>query len=403
MLKTIPLYLVSEEDLDIVSTGEYDATKRVFVGASVIINEVEHRGDVVIAPGVITDHKNTVLYITDRRDDIPSGTNTLRLNIDDNLHDVMRSLRSKLESLPCHTTFAAQNPLFLADLYTSLAVERLQAKSERISQWYDLYRGDSEEVCYVSIARSLGFGINSNPFEELACKLPLKYLQKHSNSIFQVEAMLFGVAGLLSNDDNCCDPYYKRMLNEYKFLKNKFSLNEIDPQKWQFARVRPTNTPHQRIAYLASLITGGFSMFAKILEVKTLADVKRIFTLYVSEYWECHSSFGVEMPTYSRGLGAASIELLIINSISPILYTYSKVSNKQQYADRAVELLEGCKGENNSIVRNFTSHDIECRDALTSQALIQLNKEYCTPRRCLLCKVGIKHIFPYVKDGVVAY
>ena len=55
---------------------------------------------------------------------------------------------------------------------------------------------------------------------------------------------------------------------------------------------------------------------------------------------------------------------------------------------RAVAVLEGLNPENNSIVANFVHAGIECRDALTSQALIELKREYCDARKCIYCKVG---------------
>lgn len=56
----------------------------------------------------------------------------------------------------------------------------------------------------------MGFGINSDAFERLARSLPLSFLQKHADSLFQLESFLLGQAGLLTekrNDDN----YYTRL------------------------------------------------------------------------------------------------------------------------------------------------------------------------------------------------
>ena len=57
-------------------------------------------------------------------------------------------------------------------------------------------------------------------------------------------------------------------------------------------------------------------------------------------------------------------------------------------SDRAVSLLESLRPERNSIVATFTAAGIHCPDALTSQALIQLRREYCEARKCLYCKIG---------------
>jgi hypothetical protein len=72
------------------------------------------------------------------------------------------------------------------------------------------------------------------------------------------------------------------------------------------------------------------------------------------------------------------------------LYAYSQYIGKEEFADRAISLLEACKGENNFIVRKYVNGGIECRSALDSQAFIALNNNYCNPRNCIRCKIGYK-------------
>lgn len=96
--------------------------------------------------------------------------------------------------LPCGDRLHELPPLFLTDWITSLAMERLQEKARRICNWLESYRGNWEEVCYITLSRSLGFGTNSDAFERLARSLPLLFMQKHADSLFQIEAFLFGQA-----------------------------------------------------------------------------------------------------------------------------------------------------------------------------------------------------------------
>ncbi|MDD6025392.1 MAG: hypothetical protein PUD26_02185, partial [bacterium] len=66
----------------------------------------------------------------------------------------------------------------------------------------------------------------------------------------------------------------------------------------------------------------------------------------------------------------------------------SEVLRDSRLADKAVALLQDLKPENCSIVSQFTFAGIKCPDALTSQALIQLRREYCEKRKCLYCRIG---------------
>ena len=69
---------------------------------------------------------------------------------------------------------------------------------------------------------SFGFKINAEPFELLAKSLPSSVLAKHKSSLLQIEALLFGQAGML--DEHFEDKYPQQLQNEYVFLKQKFKL-----------------------------------------------------------------------------------------------------------------------------------------------------------------------------------
>ena len=100
-------------------------------------------------------------------------------------------------ALPCGERLYTLDKLFITDWMNALAMERLQDKAERIFTWLDQYKGNWEEVCYVTLSRNMGFGINSDTFERLSRSLPLIFLLKHADSLLQIEAFLFGQAGLL--------------------------------------------------------------------------------------------------------------------------------------------------------------------------------------------------------------
>ena len=51
-------------------------------------------------------------------------------------------------------------------------------------------------------------------------------------------------------------------------------------------------------------------------------------------------------------------------------------------------MLQGIKAEDNSLTRPFAEAGIPCGDAFTSQALIELRRNYCDTRKCLYCRIG---------------
>ena len=294
------------------------------------------------------------------------------------------------DPLPCASSLAGLPPLFLSDWKSALSIERLEQKSQRILDWVDQYRGNWEEVCYLTLSRTLGFGANSDAFERLARSLPLLFLQKHADSLFQTEAFLFGQAGLLPPGACPGDEYYGRLCDEYAFLKNKFSLTPVNGDSWKFFRLRPANFPHRRIALLARMIHGGFSLFSRICEQTREKEFRSLFQTYPGGYWEHHYTFGRESTTLPGTLSRAAVDVLLINTVAPLLYSYALRTGNERYADRAMRLLEQLRPEENRIIRCFRQNGIGAANALDSQALLQLHTAYCERRKCLYCRIGYR-------------
>ena len=385
LLKGCKLTLSNGKSVEIISSGNDCNGNMIFSDALLRIEGTPLKMRVAISPA---SNEECDLFVTDNTE--RGNGETLILDFLDEVEIVRKRLLSKFEELPCEDYIKDLPSLFITDLITSLAIERLSNKSDRINFWRELYNGDWEEVCYISIARSLGFGTNGDAFEALAKALPLRFLQKHSDSIFQLEAMLFGVAGFLGNQEMMHIPYYKRLSNEFAFFQNKFSLKVNDIGLWKFSGVRPSNFPHQRIAMLAAIIHTSLPLFNKFMDAESDSALRRIFDIYPSDFWDTHYSFTAETPPLRKCLGKAAIDLIIINSVAPLLYAYSEYIGNQKFADRAITLLEGCKAENNSIVRKYVNGGINCCSALASQAFIALNNNYCKPRNCIKCKIGYK-------------
>ena len=282
------------------------------------------------------------------------------------------------------------DPVVLADWVSSLAIERLQAKAQRLYDWLELYRGSWEEVCYISLARSLGFGINGDAFERLARSLPLLFMQKHADSLPQVEAFLFGQAGLLVEGECAGDDYYARLTSEYAFLRNKFGLTPINRDSWKFFRLRPANFPHRRIALLAQYIHRGFNLFSRICEAADIEELRAIFKAELTGYWTTHYLFGHTSPESPAVLGEGAVDIVLINTVAPLLYACGLRTGNEAMADRAMVLLESLRPEKNSIVRRFVEMGIGVTNALESQAVIQLNNAYCQAYKCLYCRIGHK-------------
>ncbi len=291
-------------------------------------------------------------------------------------------------NLPCSDRLHELDSFFIADWITALSMERLEQKTGRILDWIDQEHGDWGGVCYRLLCRNLGFSTNSDAFERLARNTPLIFMQKHADSLFQIEAILFGQAGFLDDSSLCSDLYYRRLREEYLFLKQKFGLISQSVSCWKTARMRPVNFPHIRIAMLARYIEQGFSLFSRICEADTIDDFRNLFKIKLSGYWDTHYLFGEESVSKKKILGKTAIDTLLINTVAPLLYAYSLRNGNDVYKERASRLLECLKPEANRIISDFSAAGIVPRNAFDSQALIQLKKQYCDKKKCLYCRIG---------------
>ncbi|MCH5247904.1 MAG: DUF2851 family protein [Muribaculaceae bacterium] len=298
--------------------------------------------------------------------------------------------RADLE-LPCTMELSGLSPIYITDWITALLYERLGMKSERVEGILNLTANNWESACYVTLARALGTGVNGDSFERLAMSLPLRFIRKHSDSLLSIESLLFGQAGLLK-EENFENPYYTTLKREYEFLSNKFGLQTPESLNWKMARMRPASFPHRRIAILASYLHGGFMMMSRILEIENVEEAMSIFNVELSGFWSNHYNFKSGDSNPSKRLSDWTINSLVINVVVPVLYSYGlyhpSSSEGEAYIEKAIDLLESIRGEKNHITTLFSKAGISSKNAFTSQALIQLRRNYCEMRKCLFCRFG---------------
>jgi len=184
------------------------------------------------------------------------------------------------------------------------------------------------------------------------------------------------------------DNYFLQLQDEYRFLRNKYSLVPLEGHLFKRMRVRPRSFPEMRIAQLAALLQSSGRLFSLVLEQKKVDDWMSLFRISPSQYWHTHYSFGKQSPKSDGQLGSMSRQILLINTVTPILFAYGKKIASESYCDRAIHLLESLKPERNVIVSEFCEAGVIPRNAFDTQAIIQLRRAYCDPRKCLFCRIG---------------
>jgi hypothetical protein len=225
----------------------------------------------------------------------------------------------------------------------------------------------------------------------LATALPFRIIRKHSDNRFQIEALLFGTAGMLEDGlfkEALSDEYYSSLVKEYRILSAKFSLQPIHGWVWKYSRLRPSNFPTLRISQLAAMLSVTGGLFSRVLEVKDINQLTKIFEVTASPYWDNHFVFGKKSRSVKKRTGSQATDIFLINAVIPIIFVYGQSRNCEEICERALMYLESMKAELNSIILEWRTTGIVAESALYSQALIQLRNEYCKKRKCLQCRIG---------------
>jgi hypothetical protein len=348
-------------------------------------------------------YNNIILHVVHESDQLifdKSGKPFPALELTGRIHpDVYRkylSFRDSPHWIPCGKQAGEISNGLLELWLERLLVERLERKSARIADSLALNQNDWEASFYTVLARNFGFRINSLPFEMLAKCTPYTLLSHYRDNLFQLEALLFGQAGML--DDYFREPYVQRLQSEYRFLAHKHKLKGMEVSLWKFLRLRPLNFPTVRIAQFAGLMHASEHLFSKILELPDLITLKKIFSSNLSAFWSKHYTFGSDSPESSKELGDESVENILINTVAPFLFVYGRTKGEGSPVDYSIELLSKIKPENNHIIRHWKDIGIVPDSGGRSQALFELKESYCGPKRCLECVIGRFLLKNEVKD-----
>ena len=324
----------------------------------------------------------------------------LQLDVPKEINDHYKELLETDQYPPCYKIIPDLTKLTIHSWMSALQTERLEQKTEAIKARVDRNNGSWEDGYFTTLARNYGFGINGDAFEMWANTLPLKAVDHHRDDVFQIEAIFMGQAGLLELNtipsqyqrDALNEGYFAKLRNEYQYLAHKFSMKPMDATMWRFLRLRPQNFPHIRISQLANLYYSRRAGLSSLVECTTIEQLKAVLATSVTPYWETHYTFGSTSCRNDKNLSPASLNLLMINTAIPMLFAYGKHKSDEALCDRAFDLLEQLKAENNYITRLWQQCGLTAQNAGDSQALIQLKKEYCDKKDCLRCRIGFEYL-----------
>jgi hypothetical protein len=271
-------------------------------------------------------------------------------------------------------------------MFTRLVADRLRRKCGDLNAIFEQSDRNWNETMYVMLMRVMGDVRNREAFTELARRVQYAFVSRERNSLEYVEALLLGTSGLLDLYDD--DPYIRRLKEHYEYLRHKYSVRAMMAGQWEVANINPANHPVLRIAQLAAFLTTREFLFDNLVRCRTVDDVQSLFRAQASDYWSTHYIPSRASDSRPKRIGHFKANMLGINLAVPLIFAYGSAVHDDSLKDTALDLLEKIVCEENRIVNGWRAANVPLESAFDSQAILQLNNEYCARGLCRTCPVA---------------
>lgn len=291
----------------------------------------------------------------------------------------------KQQWIPCEGQIGNIDQFLMNNWLERLFFERLERKSILIKELLVKSNADFEAVLFKLLAKNFGLKINGDAFLELANSIDFSVIRKVRFDENELMALLFGQAGFLV--DELEEYYYQNLKKTYQYLKHKYQLIPISKQSFQFFRMRPNNFPTIRIAQLVGLYAVHQNLFSKLMSISKKNDFYDLFGFTINEFWQTHYTFEKASKKSPKKLTKPFIDLILINTIIPLKFVFLQHRN-ELIEEEFLALIKQIQPEKNSIITKFSERNIESKNAMESQALLELKNNYCAHKRCLQCAIG---------------
>jgi len=298
----------------------------------------------------------------------------------------LNRLRKDRDRRACGRAIGGMDDFERLQLFTELAVERLERKKRTFLEIYERADRNWNQAIFIMFFRTLGDNVNREPFMELAARVGYNPVLHVRGSLHSVEALLIGASGLL--DCYPEDDYVRSLKSEAGYLFRKYDIEPLKLTDWVRDRIHASNHPVLRLAQAAVFFTRHEFIRNACFDCRTGEDVERLFCTEASGYWNTHSAPGREGSDRRKRIGPTKAALLGINLVAPFLYTYGAEMGVEGLSDQAVNLLDGMAPEDNSIIRRWQACGVCPKHALDTQALLQISNEWCDGGRCESCRIG---------------
>lgn len=269
------------------------------------------------------------------------------------------------------------------DIFTALLTERLGRRYDELHQKLEACGKDWHAVLFWKIFNALAGSKNRAAFAHLSEIIPYRAIYQERASQQSLEALLLGASGLLF--DSIDDDYIRALREDFDHFRRKYNITPMRASEWDMVANYPASNPILRLSQMATLFASHATIFNDILQLTSCEQIEKFFGVESSEYWTTHYNVKRSSDPRKKRLGRSKAQLLGINFVVPFQFAYGKEQLDESLQNRALELLEHFDSESNHIIKRWSG--VKTENAYDSQAIIELNNEYCLKSRCHECRI----------------
>ena len=311
---------------------------------------------------------------------------TVRLPVNNRYLQNYHRILSTLDLIPCSSSLEKIEDIEKLRHFERMGVERMEQKSHQVKARLLANKGGWEETLYQLVIRYFAGKVNQEAFDQLGKSLPQKAIRSVAGNQFAMEALLFGMAGMLGSL-KLKDAYVRALQSEFFFQTRKFNLSPPISIGLRHLRMRPSGFPEVRLAQLASFLHRHPNLLDMVIRTKGMLT-PAVLDVSVSVYWERHLGFGKRIEKPIGKLGTETRHRLLVNVFLPFASVYLAEQGDNTALESWLNQLSRLPPDQNRVIRLWSTAGVKMDSALWSQAALYLYTAYCHERRCLACGIG---------------
>ena len=305
-------------------------------------------------------------------------------------------------TLPCWSLLDHIDAHTLKKILDTAGEQRFRQKAQRFQA--ELKQNQAAQVLFRGIMGALGYAKNTNPFLELADRIPLASIESRQG-LAAKQALLLGTAGLLPSQRQQIEPTKEGEVHELEQIwqSTESHVQTMKESDWNLSRIYPNNSPVRRIIAQSCLLErcGPVRLLAGILRLVRDAPpsgghrlLQNRLTVDSYGYWRDHFDFGARSrTTIAALLGSSKAGEIAVNVLLPFVYSWGELADEAPLADNAIDLYRSYpRLADNGLTQHMKGQlGLEAFSGFTAcrqQGLIHIFRSYCSEGRCNECSLA---------------